>query len=266
MEIGLKNITFRYQEARNPVFTQLSARLSLKGFNAFFGLSGSGKSTLARLIAGLESPCSGSIEMARGASSSRGILYSWNGERLPGWQRIIDHLHRVTPEESYGLLDELTKQFGIEDLLLHRFSRLSMGQKNRVNLVRYLVQDSGLLIMDEVLANVDEPMRHHILACIKRTFPDRDIVYIAHSAAEVAAFAARVFILPQPGEEGISSIMEAEGLDLGEIQEIDQRTQELIRQKSMELLEKASSSTLLNPFAQGQTSRPAVRIEGRDGL
>jgi ABC-type bacteriocin/lantibiotic exporter with double-glycine peptidase domain len=41
VDIGLKNITFRYQEARNPVFSQLSARLSLKGFNAFFGLSGS---------------------------------------------------------------------------------------------------------------------------------------------------------------------------------------------------------------------------------
>ena len=53
-----------------------------------------------------------------------------------------------------------------------RYSQLSMGQCNRVNLLRYLLQDFSMLIMDESLANVDEPTRQAILYTIKTTFPE----------------------------------------------------------------------------------------------
>ena len=49
-----------------------------------------------------------------------------------------------------------------------RFAQLSMGQCNRVNLVRYLLQTFGILIMDESLANVDEPTRQTIILQNKR--------------------------------------------------------------------------------------------------
>ena len=267
MEIVCRDITFRYQKDRSPIFSHLKARLELTGFNAVFGLSGSGKSTLAKLISGLEPPQSGSIELA--AAGQRALLlYSWNGERIPCWQRIIDHFHSVTPEKSYGLLDELTDQFGLTDLMLSRFSRLSMGQKNRVNLVRYLVQDSDLLILDEVLANVDEPMRHHILGFIKQRFPEKNILYIAHSAAEVAAYAKRIFILPQASEGGTSRLMETSGLDLSALDgeggraagPEDRALQAELRQKSMEILALASSPALFH--GQGENHGSSEAREG----
>ena len=59
-----------------------------------------------------------------------------------------------------------------------RFNQLSLGQKNRINLIRYLVQDFQMLIMDESLANVDELTREQIILKIKLMFPDRLFLYI----------------------------------------------------------------------------------------
>ena len=48
-----------------------------------------------------------------------------------------------------------------------RFAQLSLGQQNRTNLTRYLLQDFDLLIMDESLANVDELTKEKIILKIK---------------------------------------------------------------------------------------------------
>ena len=75
-----------------------------------------------------------------------------------------------------------------------RFSQLSMGQCNRVNLLRYLLQDFGVLIMDESLANVDEPTRQAILLEIKTRFPQSVFLYISHNVVEVAQFCKRIVV------------------------------------------------------------------------
>ena len=75
-----------------------------------------------------------------------------------------------------------------------RYSQLSMGQCNRVNLLRYLLQDFSLLIMDESLANVDEPTRQAILYKIKSTFPQTGFLYISHNVVEVAQFCDRIVV------------------------------------------------------------------------
>jgi ABC-type Mn2+/Zn2+ transport system ATPase subunit len=75
-----------------------------------------------------------------------------------------------------------------------RFSQLSMGQCNRVNLLRYLLQDFGILIMDESLANVDEPTRHAILYTIKSTFPESGFLYISHNVVEVSRFCDQIVV------------------------------------------------------------------------
>ncbi len=53
-----------------------------------------------------------------------------------------------------------------------RFAQLSLGQQNRTNLTRYLLQDFDLLIMDESLANVDEITKEKIIQKIKEMFPN----------------------------------------------------------------------------------------------
>jgi ABC-type multidrug transport system ATPase subunit len=85
--------------------------------------------------------------------------------------------------------------FGLGEITGKRFSGLSLGQKNRVNLIRYLVQDFDLLVMDESLANVDEPMREAIILRVKDLFPRRCFLYISHNVSEVSKFCGRILVL-----------------------------------------------------------------------
>ena len=83
----------------------------------------------------------------------------------------------------------------MEAYLNSRFSQLSLGQQNRTNLARYLLQEFDLLIMDESLANVDEVTKENIILKVKETFPDRCFLYISHNVAEVAKFCNQILIL-----------------------------------------------------------------------
>ena len=93
-----------------------------------------------------------------------------------------------------------------------RFTRLSLGQQNRVNLIRYLVQDFDLLILDESLANVDEKLRHTILLHIKERFPDRMFLSISHNLMEIATFCREIVILGSRKEKDRKCLLQ--GMDV----------------------------------------------------
>ena len=141
-------------------------------------------------------------------------------ERLPGWAGIGRHLDRITPTEHRHLRDELIDVFGLNDLLAQRFSQLSLGQQNRINLVRYLVQEFNMLIMDESLANVDEMTRGRILLAIKAMFPKAMFIYISHNVVEVAKFCRTIWVIRDAGKAPQAKVVQ--GLDLQADQEPDQ--------------------------------------------
>jgi multiple sugar transport system ATP-binding protein len=73
-----------------------------------------------------------------------------------------------------------------------------MGQQNRMNLIRYLLQDFDLMILDESLANVDEKLRQTILPAIKERFAHKMFLYISHNLMEVARFCKEILVLAGP--------------------------------------------------------------------
>ncbi|MEE4608187.1 MAG: ATP-binding cassette domain-containing protein [Desulfobacteraceae bacterium] len=191
MQISCDDIALSLAGAETPVFAALSFTLKGPGFHALFGPSGIGKTTLARLLIGHVRPDAGRV----GIDGCPRRLYAYNLERLPGWSSVGRHLEKITPARHRARCAELAVEFGIAPVLGQRFARLSLGQKNRVNLIRYLVQDFDLLIMDESLANVDERTREQIIAKIKTLFPDRFFLYISHNVIEVARFCQQVLVL-----------------------------------------------------------------------
>ena len=231
MKIQGKDIAFTYTGESSPLFSGLDFTIRGPGFISIFGLSGSGKSTLARIISGELRADTGTVRIT-GAGR---VLYSHNSERLPGWCSLQSHLASVTPDSSRHLLKKLAAELAVEDLLQGRFAELSMGQKNRVNMLRYLLQDFNILIADEVLANVDEPARNHILGVIKTTFPQKTFIYISHNALEVARFSGTVLVLGNT--DGNSYITEVAGLDL---MSESAGAQESLRRTTLKLLEIAS--------------------------
>ena len=191
MKLELKNIDYTYPGSTRNVFRQLSCRVTEPGFHALFGPSGVGKTTLAKMIAGTIKEFSGDIR----THQIDHALYTYNLERLPGWSSVHDHLAQITPPPNRKRLEKLVDSFGLQDCLNSRFAQLSLGQQNRTNLTRYLLQDFNLLIMDESLANVDEITKEKIILKIKDLYPDRCFLYISHNVVEVAKFCKQILVL-----------------------------------------------------------------------
>ena len=160
------------------------------GFNALFGPSGVGKTSFAKIITGDITDYDGEVRIDNMLSP----LYSYNMERLPGWSGIGKHLKKITPAEKQDQMNELVQFFGLAECIDSRFSQLSLGQKNRINLIRYLLQDFDMLIMDESLANVDERTREKIILKIKDMYPDKFFLYISHNVIEVSTFCKEILV------------------------------------------------------------------------
>ena len=196
MSLICDNVAFTYPGAQHPLFTDLSFQMTAPGFHSFFGPSGVGKTSLAKIIAGDIARRSGRVS----TDGLKTILYSHNKERLPGWSGVGRHLSRVISPSMHSVMDELVEIFGLSGCINSRFDQLSMGQQNRVNLIRYLLQDCDLLIMDESLANVDELTREKIILAIKVIFPDRYFIYISHNVIEVAKFCDLILVFRSNGK------------------------------------------------------------------
>lgn len=193
MHIVAQHLTHQYDDQRGLVFEDLTFDLAGCGLHALFGPSGAGKTTLARMLAGLLPPDAGQIEQ----TAVQRVLYTYNTERLPGWCNVETHLRHTAVDRE--VFFDLAESFGLTEHLTARFDQLSLGQQNRINLIRYLLQDFDLLIMDESLANVDEIMREQILVQLKKRFPQRMFLYISHNVLEVIRFCDQILVLRGPG-------------------------------------------------------------------
>jgi ABC-type bacteriocin/lantibiotic exporter with double-glycine peptidase domain len=101
-------------------------------------------------------------------------------------------------------------------LMGSRFAQLSLGQKNRINLIRYLLQDFQMLIMDESLANVDEVTREKIILNIKALFPDKFFIYISHNIIEVSKFCRDILVLAGTGRHRPAAVVNGQDLQNGQ--------------------------------------------------
>ena len=196
MPLFCDNIAFTHPGAEHPLFTDVSFQLTAPGFHSFFGPSGVGKTSLAKIIVSEIDSYSGRVS----TDGLKTLHYSHNKERLPGWSGVGRHITRVIPPSMQAGKDELVEIFGLSDCIRSRFDQLSMGQQNRVNLIRYLLQNCDLLIMDECLANVDELTREKIILAIKTKFPNRYFIYISHNAMEVSKFCDSVLVFRSNGK------------------------------------------------------------------
>ncbi|MDJ0860330.1 MAG: molybdenum ABC transporter ATP-binding protein [Dinoroseobacter sp.] len=183
-----------------------------KGITVLFGRSGSGKTTIVEAVAGLLTPESGRI-----ALDGKVLLDTQSGRNLPPNKRGLGYIFqegRLFPHLTvrqnllYGgffargsgtapKLDHVVELLGIEALLERRPAALSGGEKQRVAIGRALLAKPRLVLADEPLAALDEARKSEILPYFERLRDEVSvpILYVSHSAAEVARLATTVIAL-----------------------------------------------------------------------
>ncbi|HTP52384.1 MAG TPA: ATP-binding cassette domain-containing protein [Anaeromyxobacteraceae bacterium] len=177
---------------------------------ALIGPSGSGKSTLLRLVMGLVEPDEGVISV-RGrvvrrsdAALRRKMGYVLQGGGLFPHLRAAENVTLVArtlrlPAERIALrLSELASLCRLAEAVLGRYpAELSGGQRQRVSLMRALMLDPEVLLLDEPLGALDPVTRSELQVDLRRIFDElgKTVLLVTHDLGEAAFFAHRVALL-----------------------------------------------------------------------
>jgi putative ABC transport system ATP-binding protein len=163
------------------------------------GPSGSGKSTLMHILAGLDKPTSGTVEVAGTDITKLGDndLTKLRREHIGFVFQFFNLLPTLTARENILLplklagekaepewFDSVVEQVGLADRLTHRPAELSGGQQQRVAIARALISRPTVLFADEPTGNLDSSTGGEILDLIRRSVDDvgQTVVMVTHEA------------------------------------------------------------------------------------
>jgi putative ABC transport system ATP-binding protein len=211
--VSASDLTRRYGEGETAVDALRGVSLDVpKGqLTAVMGPSGSGKSTLMHILAGLDKPTSGEVEIAGTKISklSDSELTKLRRKHIGFIFQFFNLLPMLTAEENVVLplslagekpdkawVDDLMQKIGLADRRKHRPSELSGGQQQRVAIGRALVSRPSIVFADEPTGNLDSRTSGEILDLLNESVQDlsQTIVMVTHDA-RAAAIAQRVLFL-----------------------------------------------------------------------
>ncbi|WP_278553766.1 ABC transporter ATP-binding protein [Companilactobacillus farciminis] len=193
--ITIKNVNKTYNNL--TALHDVSLDIKQGEFIALVGMSGGGKSTLLRLIAGLEQPTNGSVQINSNDTKSL-IRVMFQEDRLLPWMSVLDNL-------SFGSKDKNTKAHAKELLDLvelgdyadHFPNQLSGGQKQRVALARALMSHPKILLLDEPLGALDALTRCKMQDLILDICQKQNLttILVTHDVEEAARMADRIVVM-----------------------------------------------------------------------
>ncbi|MBS1895226.1 MAG: ABC transporter ATP-binding protein [Actinobacteria bacterium] len=180
-------------------------------FTAIMGPSGSGKSTLMHILAGLDTPTSGTVTLD-GVDITHlddGELTKLRRDKLGFVFQFFNLLPVLTAEENLVLplsiagrkpdkewVDQLIRTVGLEERRTHRPSELSGGQQQRVAVARALVSKPAVVFADEPTGNLDSKASADVLDLLRRAVDEfrQTVVMVTHDPV-AAAHADRLITL-----------------------------------------------------------------------
>lgn len=180
-------------------------------FVAVLGPSGCGKSTLLNIIAGLEQPTRGSVEIdgdnitspytGAGIVFQRDLLFDWRD--CVGNVVIQFEMRGESASKHRDRAHELLAMVGVDDFADEHPRRLSGGMRQRVSICRALAHDPQILLMDEPFGALDEFTREQLnLELARLSFEaGKSVLFITHSIPEAVFLGDRIIVMsPRPGQ------------------------------------------------------------------
>ncbi|GAA2538339.1 ABC transporter ATP-binding protein [Pseudonocardia hydrocarbonoxydans] len=179
-------------------------------FFMIVGPSGCGKTTLLRMIAGLEEPTGGRIDIAATSTDRPEMSMIFQGDSLFPWMTVWDNA-------SYGLRMRNVPKTEIHDVVGHYLARtglsrfadsyphqLSGGMRQRVGIARAFANDPEVLLMDEPFSALDEQNKLLLQGELLRIWEEtrKTVLFITHSVDEAVSLGDRVMVMTaHPGRE-----------------------------------------------------------------
>ncbi|MCA0921921.1 ABC transporter ATP-binding protein [Pseudooceanicola nanhaiensis] len=203
------DVTFHTKKGRIEAVKGLSLNVGDGEFVSILGPSGCGKSTLLRVAAGLLKPSGGALsvggETVAGPRSDVGVVFQ-KPALLP-WKTVLDNV--TLPVRSQGLnrkagaerARRLLDMVGLAHFAESYPSELSGGMQQRVGIVRGLVNDPKVLLMDEPFSALDAMTRETMMDDLQRIWNEtrKTVMFITHSIPEAVYLSDRVIVLsPRP--------------------------------------------------------------------
>jgi len=197
--------TFWRGKERLDVLEALELEIPEGSFEALMGPSGSGKTTLLNLIAGLDRPSKGKLEVAGKSigEMSDAALAKWRSQTIGFVFQHFNLIPVLTALENVELPLLLTKVpaserkkraqtalrvVGLEDRMHHRPQQLSGGQEQRVGIARAIVHDPKIIVADEPTGELDRQSADEVLTLLERLNREfgKTILMVTHDPAAAA--------------------------------------------------------------------------------
>jgi NitT/TauT family transport system ATP-binding protein len=210
--LEVSGLTLTYATARRDItaIRDLSLEVGKGEFVSIVGPSGCGKSSLLKIVYGLVTAASGRIEVAGKAVTGprRDIGMVFQSPVLLPWRTILENV--LLPADVLGL-DKATMRRRALELLemvgLASFEHvypdeLSGGMQQRAGIVRALVHDPDVLLMDEPFAALDALTREQMALELQRIWmtSGKTVLFVTHSISEAVLLSDRIVLMSaRPG-------------------------------------------------------------------
>ncbi|MBI1774783.1 MAG: ABC transporter ATP-binding protein [Proteobacteria bacterium] len=210
--IAVRRLSKRYETGRGAVLAldDIDFAVQEREFISIVGPSGCGKSTLLKILAGLIPASSGEAAL-RGTpivGPRRDIGVVFQSPVLFPWRNVLDNVllpadvQRLGRERMTTVATELLNLVGLAGFEDRYPWELSGGMQQRVAIVRALVHDPAMLLMDEPFGALDAMTREQMNLELQRIWLERrkTVLFITHSIAEAVFLGDRVLVMtPRPG-------------------------------------------------------------------
>ncbi len=203
---------------------QVDFSVEEREIHALVGENGAGKTTLMRILYGMENPDEGTIRLGGRvvhiptpqAAIRLGIgMVHQHFQLVPSLTALENIVLNQEPRRGLLLdrrrarqdLEALIERLGLEVELQARVANLSVGEQQRVEILKLLYRDARLIILDEPTSVLTPQETHALLAMLKRLKEEgRTIIFISHKLSEVMEIADRVTVLRRGKVVGVRPI------------------------------------------------------------
>jgi multiple sugar transport system ATP-binding protein len=206
--VRLEGVTRRYGKV--TVLEELSLDLPDGKFITLLGPSGCGKTTTLNLIAGLDSPDSGSIflgdrDITRMPPNERGMAIVFQNYALYPHMTVFGNmafslkLLRYSKDAIRRRVNEVAQTLAIDHLLDRRPGQLSGGQQQRVALGRALVKEPQVFLLDEPFSNLDAALRARMRTEVKRLHLSLGTtsIFVTHDQEEAMTLSDAIAVMAE---------------------------------------------------------------------